>query len=238
MKMVHDQLPLGKRRYQQATVQDESQKLCPCCCAETESMRHFLRCDHNPCKQTSLQTLGAEICNSDHHPCRYLLTEGLKHWYHGSTGELFQPDVSSYPPHMEDAIQKALLSQDRIGWYQATKGFLSKHWYVLASLDLHHPTKTDELRAAQRMHQVMKSIFAHNLRLWTKRNEVLHSADIPNGEDIRFTETAEIRRIFGDPACLCMADRHMCSKPIATLLGGTGATRRRSPVAATSTSIN
>ena len=88
MKMVHGQLPLGERRYQQATVQDESQKQCPCCCAETELMRHFLRCDHNSCKKTSLQTLGAEICNLDHHPCRYLLTEGLKHWY-GSTGDCF-----------------------------------------------------------------------------------------------------------------------------------------------------
>jgi hypothetical protein len=226
MKMVHEQLPLGERRYQQAKVQDESQKLCPCCREETESMLHFLCCDHNPCKTSSLQTLGSDICNSDHHPCRYLITAGLKHWY-GSTGGAFQPDVSSYPPHMNDVIQQALHSQARIGWDKATKGFLSKHWYTLATFDLHHPTKMDESYAAQRMHQVMKAIFAHNLRLWKKRNEVLHSADVPNGDDIRFAETAEIRRIYEDPDCLCPADRHMCSKPIDSLLGGTGATRRR-----------
>ena len=189
-------------------------------------MRHFLRCDHNPGKTTSLHILGTDICNSDHHPCRYLLTAGLKHWY-DATKEPFTPDVSSYPPHMHDVIQQALLSQARIGWYQATKGFLSKHWYTLATLDLHHPTKIDELRAAQRMQQGMKGIFAHNLRTWKKRNEVLHSADVPNGADIRSVETAAIRRIYGEPESLCLADRHMCSKPIETLLSSTGATRRR-----------
>ena len=124
-----------------------------------------------------------------------------------------------------DLIQRAIASQARIGWYQATKGLLSKHWYSLASLDMHHPSKTDATRGAHTMHQVIHGVFAHNLRLWIKRNEVLHSAEVPNGADIRFAETAAICRIHGDPDLLCMADRHMCNKPLESLLGGTGATR-------------
>jgi hypothetical protein len=226
MKIVHNQLPLGDRRYQQAEVKDVQQKLCPCCQIDPESMSHFLRCAQNPSHTKSLQKLGADICTSDHHPVRYLLTAGLKHWY-GSSAEPFQPDVSSFPPHMLHPIQQALTSQARIGWYQATKGFLSKHWHSLASLDMHHPSKTDAARGTNRMHAVIQGVFAHNMRLWMKRNEVLHSADTPNGEDIRFAETAAIRRIHGDPDCLCMSDRHMCSKPLESILGGTGATRRR-----------
>ena len=56
------------------------------------------------------------------------------------------------------------------------------------------------------MHQVIHGVFAHNLRLWMKRNKVLHSAEVPNGAETCFAETAAIRRIHGDPDLLCMAD--------------------------------
>ena len=126
MKLIHNQLPLGERRYRQAPAKDELLRLCSCCKTADESMCHFLQCSDNPCQDQSLLTLGADICNSDYHPVRYLLSAGLEHWYHDRP-ETFQPAIDGYPQHMHSAIHhSALLSQARIGWYQATKGFLSK----------------------------------------------------------------------------------------------------------------
>lgn len=43
-KFVHDQLPLGERRFREAPVKDEALKRCPCCRTQDETPRHFLRC--------------------------------------------------------------------------------------------------------------------------------------------------------------------------------------------------
>ena len=226
MKVVHNQLPLGDRRYRQASAQDDMLKLCPCCRNHSETMCHFLCCDLNPGKEKSLANLSADICNNDPHPVRYLLSSGMKHWYN-QEAEPFQPDVSSFPEHMRDDIELALASQARIGWYQATKGFFSNLWSQLAMRDMYHSTKTDEVQGSYRMRQVLQATYAHNLRIWRSRNEVLHSSTIPQLSDIRSAEFAELRHIHGNPESLCLADRHMCEGNIERLLGGSSTTRRR-----------
>ena len=47
-KFIHDQLPLGDRRYREAPVKNESLKLCPCCKDQNENPLHFLCCPLNP----------------------------------------------------------------------------------------------------------------------------------------------------------------------------------------------
>ena len=79
MKVVHNQLPLGERRYRQASAPDDNLKLCPCCRHSEETMCHFLTCSLNPGLASSLQTLSAETCNSDPHSVRFLILWGLKH---------------------------------------------------------------------------------------------------------------------------------------------------------------
>ena len=152
MKMVHNQLPLGERRHRQASVQDDTLKLCPCCRTNMETMCHFLSCKLNPGKEKSLATFSADICNDDPHPVRYLLSSGIQHWYN-QVSEPFQHDISSFPEHMRGDIELALASQARLGWYQATKGFFSNLWSQLAIRDMYHPTKTDELKGSIRMRQ-------------------------------------------------------------------------------------
>ena len=83
--------------------------------------------------------MSKDICNSDYHPVRYLLSTGLKHWYQDCP-ETFQPVLEDYPPHMHSTIQAALISQASIGWYQASKGLLSKRWFNLACQELYDPS--------------------------------------------------------------------------------------------------
>jgi hypothetical protein len=78
-KFVHDQLPIGERRFREATIKDESLKLCPCCQEEEETPQHFIRCQSNPSFHSSLDTLRSDILTSDIHPVRYLLADGFCH---------------------------------------------------------------------------------------------------------------------------------------------------------------
>ena len=128
---------------------------------------------------------------------------------------------------MRDDIAMVLASQARIGWYQATKGFFSHLWSQLATRDMYNSTKIDVMMGSFRMRQVIQATYAHNLRIWRSRNEVLHSSTAPQLADIRSAESAEIRHIHGDPDGLCLADRHMCEGNLDSLLGRSAATRRR-----------
>ena len=47
MKLIHNQLPLGDRRYRQAPIQEESLRLCPCCQCQPKDLNHFLQCACN-----------------------------------------------------------------------------------------------------------------------------------------------------------------------------------------------
>ena len=154
-------------------------------------------------------------------------TSMLKKCRMAAVPEPFQPDVSSFPEHMRDDIELAMASQARIGWYQATKGFFSIHWSQLAQRDMYHSTKMNEIKGFIRMHQVIQATYAHNVRIWRSRNDVLHSSVTPQLADIRSAESAEIRHIHGDSERLCLTDRHMCEGNIERILGGTATTRRR-----------
>lgn len=68
MKLVHNQLPLGERRHQQAPIKADSLKLCPCCTTHPEDAKHLLTCQCNQGRKSAMLTLKNEICNTDIHP--------------------------------------------------------------------------------------------------------------------------------------------------------------------------
>jgi hypothetical protein len=114
-----------------------------------------------PVSRTESQPHERRHLHSDYHPVRYLITAGLKHWYR-NLSEPFQPDIEGFPFYMREDIQSALLSQARIGWYQATKGFLSKRWFELACQELYDSSNAVESKGFSRMSQIMKDLHAHN----------------------------------------------------------------------------
>jgi hypothetical protein len=79
MKVIHNQLPLGERRYRQSNVQDEVLRQCPCCQSEHETQDHFLRCSSNPKHDSGFADLTASTQNDPHHPVGRLLIAGVKH---------------------------------------------------------------------------------------------------------------------------------------------------------------
>jgi hypothetical protein len=79
MKIVHNQLPLGERRYQQSVVKEESLRKCPCCRTANKSLLHFMQCRSNPVFLSSLQTMQDSMSKQDNHPVCHLIYSGLHH---------------------------------------------------------------------------------------------------------------------------------------------------------------
>ena len=225
MKRVHGQLPIGKRRYDQARLQDPSLKLCPCCKTTDETSEHLLQCAANPAFLSSLRQLRRDLITGDTHPIRYLLADGIEHWTKLS-GE-FSPVLSQYPSHLRGKMEEALESQHRIGWYEATSGLLSCHWSSLSCCAMHDSGKTDVNAGAQRMRTCISAIYDHVTRIWTARNEVLHSADDDDQINIRSTEIAEIKALYRQPHLLRVCDRHYCERPMDSIINGSSSIRRR-----------
>ena len=200
--VVHDQLPLGARRFRQAAVKDEALAQCPCCKHVPESRSHFLSCPDNPCFQSSLKTLQSDL-SATNNLAGILLFSGIQHTL-SNTAESFTPDLSTFPPaHLLAPIRSALAAQARIGWQHALTGFLSVECRRLAGMNQSTPTN-DETLGLSRMRKVIHGIHSHVLRQWTSRNVVLHESNDSSLVNIRSAELAEIRALHGNPHRYCL----------------------------------
>ena len=226
MKIVHNQLPLGERRYLQSPVKDPLLRLCPCCKTLPETMLHFLTCNHNVSMRESLLSLKTDLCGKDGHPVCHLLYSGLHHVYTQQDG-LYNPNLEAYPVHLHTKIREALDSQAKIGWTQATKGFLSSRWRDLAAIAMFQSGVRDETKGNIRLRSIVNGIYEHSLRLWKARNEMLHNKTDSDLSRVRSSETAEIISMHANPELLRFSDRYLCSRPLDTLLSSAPSTRRR-----------
>jgi hypothetical protein len=215
IKVVHDQLPLGAHRIRQASVKDEALALCPCCKQAPESRSHFLSCSENPCFQSSLKTLQSNL-SATNNLASTLIFSGIKHTLSNTI----------FPVHLVAPIQSALAAQARIGWQHSLMGFLSVEWRRLAGMNLSTLTN-DEALGISSMRKVIHGIHSHVLWQWTSRNAALHESTDSLLVNIRSAEFAEIRALHGNPNRLLSADRHLCSRSLASLFRSSPSTRRR-----------
>jgi hypothetical protein len=199
---LDSQLPTGSRRYTQSQVKDENLWLCPCCKQAKDTIPHLLQCCSNPEFNSSLENLREDICKSETHPVRHLIYAGIWH-FSSQPDTLLTPDLESYPTHLRPLISEALASQSEIGWYQATKGFLSKKWLELASQSMFQIGLLDDNKGLTCMKSIMRAIHDHSIRIWKSRNQVLHSKDDEELDRIRSVVTAEITLLHGQPEFMC-----------------------------------
>ena len=224
MKIVHDQLPLGHRRFQQSQSQDEVLKQCPCCRDATEDSRHFLRCMQNPYMNDGLQALRRSSVGGSH-PFRRILVSGIKHWI--QTGESnFDIEFNEYPTHMHASLNRIISEQNRIGWDNAIKGFLSKSWIDLASVS-YDSDKLSVAEGAQRLREGIKALHTFTKGLWKARNAALHDADEGQNQQLRSRMQDTIIHMHQHPNDICFEDRYLCNMPLSNLLTSSPSTQRR-----------
>lgn len=67
---------------------------------------------------------------------------------------------------------------NKIGWENALRGFLSRDWRNLASLDLHNPKTHHAMdKTNARLRKAMNSLYNYSRATWENRNELLHTTD-------------------------------------------------------------
>ena len=222
-KFVHELLPLGIQRFREASIKDDALKLCPCCKAVDETQHHLLRCTSNPALVSSLAHLRTDIINSDTHPVRYLLAEGVCHAV--SSDLPFDPPTHQYPTHFLALIASALTSQCLIGWDSAIKGYFAREWADMAQWDMHKPTR-DVRKGEVRMKHIISSLGQHVRRIWIARNGCLHDSADSDASKLS-SEAVEIEYYHSRPHLLRLGDQHYCQRSLVKLLSSSSSTRRR-----------
>lgn len=194
-------------------------------------MLHFLTCHHNVSLLESLKSLQTELCGNNIHPACHLLHSGLHHGLHHFCSQQegpFNPNLEAFPAHLHWSMREALDSQAKIGWFQATKGFLSSRWRDLAAMAMFQPGARDEIKGNSCICIIVQGIYEHSMRLWKSRNDMLHNKTESELSSIRrSSETAEIISIYEKPELLRFSDRYLCSRPLEQLLSSAPSTRRR-----------
>jgi hypothetical protein len=226
-KLSHDQLPLGKARLQRSQVHYPQVALCPCCHKEQEDVLHFLRCDSNEARNSSLTNLLKDSKFPESHPrIRRTIHDGIQHWIHNLQDE-FSPVINDYPLEIQQLILLAVQSQNRLGWDNVLRGFFSKRWTDLASRSLMVPDRTDLQTGHARMRAIIHSIHIYARDIWTSRNKALHSREAQYHNSIRTAEEAEIRTYYENQTILHFDDWYLCDKSLESILNSSSSNKRR-----------
>ena len=117
------------------------------------------------------------LCDSDIHAAKYVLASGLQSWFADPTLP-FQPPISEFPSHHHELLIQAIDEQSKIGWHQATLGYLSQTWQVAASVNMFESTSQQPSKGMAIIMLVLKALHTTTRDLWLSRNSSLHDRAI------------------------------------------------------------
>ena len=111
---------------------------------------------------------------------------------------------------MREAVHNVLHKQSAIGWDNALRGYLSKAWIHLASIDKDDASKQlDSRLARQRMLRTISALHEYTRSAWINRNQLLHSTEHNEAERIRSSHQSEIRHFFLHRDEVCFEDQYL-----------------------------
>jgi hypothetical protein len=226
VKFIHNQLPLGDKKYQRSDVKDEKLKLCPTCLLQEENIHHFLHCSQNPARGKSISAMLRTILKDDH-PSRPAFASCVEQYltHPGQRVHFHNDKLSS---RLDDILQTAIEEQNLIGWHQLLLGYLSKKWLLLAAMDTPTPGKLNLSAGRSRTHTALKAITLMVREIWLGRNEVLHQHRDETDQEIYSMESAELRHYHSNPTLIQTSDQHYCRNITLTkLLHSRPSVRRR-----------
>jgi hypothetical protein len=232
LKLIHDQLPLGRKRAQRSQVTDDNLQLCPCCVDSIEDRHHFLHCGKNPNLSTSwseLMTSFTKSTKTPQHPFNVAFLDCIDQWLFNSPvlPSLDSPSTptlsySNFPQSVQDAIATAVSDQHIIGWDNALTGILAISWTDVARQG-NRPTWEAERGIRAGIH----GMFKRAQSLWEGRNQALHGSKEQELSKAYSVESAAIRYYHSRPHLLATGDQHYLQRPLLQILRGAPATRRR-----------
>ena len=225
VKLIHNQLPLGLRKFQHSAVADASLKRCPCCEIHDEDNPHLLQCSQNPAREEATKALMKTLL-SDPHQSRPVIASCIEQYVHNPNE---QPTFinEKFPSHLNSVLEQALHEQSQVGWHSLFLGFLSKHWLILSDADQARVNKSERAAGQHRIQQILSALSTFTRALWLGRNEVLHRNQDAIDTKIYSAESAELRHYHANPNLLPRSDQHYCTMPLNRLLRSRPSVRRR-----------
>ncbi|KAI2506762.1 hypothetical protein MHU86_7657 [Fragilaria crotonensis] len=169
-KFMFDQWHTGDRRHKVSAIKDNTLLLCPCCRGELETTTHVLQCKANPERTTSIKAFRTTMAKQEYHPVFRVLTISVLAWLNKETDVI---DLAEFPSKFRLGLQQALQDQDKLGWEQAIKGFVSVEWRHLLTLGMGDNESEPARVGMQRLRFVLKTFSQLASSLWTARNQAL-----------------------------------------------------------------
>jgi hypothetical protein len=225
LKFVHNQLPLGDRKYICSAIKDVNLKVCPCCLLSDEDPSHFLQCRENTERASSLALLLKTIM-TDSHPSRPAFAACIELFLR-DPNQPVNPNLPSFPMYMRETLDLAIQTQTLIGWLPAIQGYLSIHWNRLSAMSLIDHGKMEPSAGNSRTHKALLALKTFIRSLWLGRNNALHTTKEHEESKTYSMESAEMRHYHSNPTQLPSSDQHYCATPLATLLRSRPSVRRR-----------
>ncbi|KAI2501345.1 hypothetical protein MHU86_13143 [Fragilaria crotonensis] len=222
-KFMFDQWHTGDRRHKVSAIKDNTLLLCPCCRGELETTTHVLQCKANPERTTSIKAFRTTMAKQEYHPVFRVLMISVLAWLNKETDVI---DLAEFPSKFRLGLQQALQDQDKLGWEQAIKGFVSVEWRHLLTLGMGDNESEPARVGMQRLRFVLKTFSQLASSLWTARNQA-HGTTEEGMKAIRQEEVAEISRMYQQPELISATDRHYCEQPLSAILKKSPASRRR-----------
>ena len=138
----------------------------------------------------------------------------------------FQVCITDYPPHMREAVRTITAEQAAIGWDNAIKGFLSKSWMDIASMEYGHMKKSIT-EGACRMRRCTDALFKFSCGIWKSRNSALHESEEATNQRMRSATADTIIYLHSQGDHICHEDRYLCELPLDKILRSSPSTQRR-----------
>ena len=118
----------------------------------------------------------------------------------------------SIPQSTNDLIWSAEEEQHKIGWPNATRGFLSSKWERIVSL---HPTShlhTQAQDGCRQMINLIHDMFLLTTSIWQARNKVLHNHQQQGTQRIHDMEASKITALHSKSQQLPLPDWYHCTQ--------------------------
>jgi hypothetical protein len=215
LKFIHDWQPTNSQKLKFAKSDDASIGFCPCCKTTLEDHDHVLRCpSQGRTRYLELQDIRGSLSETKP-PAGPVLWEGLKHWL-SNPSEPLSIDTSRYSGRTKLLVQQALHEQERIGWDNTFRGYLSLTWGLLeAPHEVPNPyNKTPHSSAWVISTLTNLGTFSKAMR--KDRCTKLHD---PNNTSSPTSDLdADIANCYANPQDLLAADRQLLNRPISKVL--------------------
>ena len=141
-KFMHNLQSTGERKQKMNRKGDDVNiSQCPCCNRQMETQQHMVLCEVNPKRTEALLELSnGGSTYKEHHNFTRAMTDCIEQWIYDptknpsiddSTNPAIQNQKESMLPlHMESMMLKAIHEQNKLGWMNLLRGYISNKWII------------------------------------------------------------------------------------------------------------